>query len=623
VSPDGRLLATAGHDGNVRLWNVASGREVGLLTKDRIELCCAAFSPDGKALATGDKATLRVWDIARRRVIWEQKQARGQNYLAFAADGKSLTTAGPDCGVRRWDPTTGKPLQERAPTPIQGLYDAVPLRDGNATITATFVCEGPRQGDAQLTWELRDSTTGISLRRIGTIGGPGHTVYSAAGHHGQLIDLSSDETTLAAVCDYRGRTVALYNVTTGKEERRLNIQSDELQISCVAFAPGGTVIAAGDNDGNLHLWDRKTGQELHTIPAHSEAIQTMIFLPGGDKLATVADDGVIRLWNPGSGKEVRPHGGCGSPIRTLAVTPDGKTVFTGSDEPFVQRWDSTSGKELDRFNGVVGGAYCISCSPDGKTLAAVDHNHDIVLWNVASGKETRRWKTGPDHNATQVAFAPDGNTLAWGGLDVKADGHVRFWDPVTGKEVGRTMTGHLGEIERLTFSADGKLIASKKNYEMRVWETATGQERLVIIASKPVRALSLAPDGARLAAACENGQVLIFPTVPDGSMPISPISVLGDGKSRVTEVATAKEQLQLDGPGHQNSAVAFSPDGRLLATGGDDGLVHLWETATWRDRGALRGHKGEVTALTFLPGGRLFSASADTTVLVWDVTTAP
>jgi WD40 repeat protein len=350
----------------------------------------------------------------------------------------------------------------------------------------------------------------------------------------------------------------------------------------------------------------------------------MSFLPGGKELATIDDDGVIRLWDAGTGKEVQPRDGGLSSVSALAVPADGKTIFTGSQEPVVRRWDPATGKEQRRFEGIVGGAYGISCSPDGKTLAAADQNNDIGLWDVASGKEIRRWKTGPDHNAKQVAFAPDGKTLASGG----GDGFVCFWDSSTGQEVRRMKSGHLYFTERVAFSADGKLIASSNNnIVVRLWETETGNERLVIELSQKTpmaaRALAFAPDGTMLAAACDDGRVHVYETVADKSKKVSLISRFEGDKSAVVEVPTAKELHELEGPGHQGYAVAFSPDGRRLAAGGGDGMVHLWDTATWRQRGVLRGHKGAVTALAFLSNERLVSASADTTVLVWDLREQP
>jgi WD40 repeat protein len=455
-------------------------------------------------------------------------------------------------------------------------------------------------------------------RRPGETAVPTYTVYHASHNHGQLIALSPDDTTLAVVCEYRrSHGVTLFDMATGTEQRRLIVR--EQGLSCVAFAPDGLAVAAGDQSGNLYLWESQTGKQLHAIPAHAAAIRTMIFLPGGKELATADEDGVIRLWNPSTGKEVRPRDGCLSPIRSLSVPADGKTIFTGSQETFVRRWDPATGKELGRVEGIGSHTYDISCSPNGKTLVVVDHDNNIALWDAASGKEIRRWESGREHSATQITFAPDGKTLASAGWD----GRVWLWDPATGMEMRRMKSNNLiyTQDQHLTFSADGKLIASSNHrVGARVWDAATGQARLVIDPGKPsVEALAFSPNGSMLAVACDDGRVRVYGTIADKTIKAPDDLRLAGDNSGVVEVGTPKELRQLNVTGRRANAVAFSPDSRLLAAGGTDGIVRLWDTATWKERGVLRGHKGAITALAFLSNERLVSASADTTALVWDV----
>src|SRR5262249_25839816 len=151
----------------------------------------------------------------------------------------------------------------------------------------------------------------------------------------------------------------------------------------------------------------------------------------------------------------------------------------------------------------------------------------------------------------------------------------------------------------LTFSADGKLIASSNHrVGVRVWDATTGQARLAIELGKPdVEALAFAPNGSMLAAACDDGRVRIYGTVADKKIKAPEDLIVKGDNSGIVEVGTPKELRQLKGSAPRLSAVAFSPDGRILAAGGADGIVHLWDTATWRERGALRGHKGSITAL--------------------------
>jgi dipeptidyl aminopeptidase/acylaminoacyl peptidase len=287
-----------------------------------------------------------------------------------------------------------------------------------------------------------------------------------------------------------------------------------------------------------------------------------------------------------------------------ALTPDGKTlVTTGGDR--VGLWDPATGRSVREFDGPdeVG----LTLSPDGAALATVNRRDGTLrLRDVASGKEVRRWEKQWAWNA---AFSPDGRTLAasrWEGVGV--------WDVTTGKEAGR-LTGPK-RPGALAFSPDGRWLAIAnpnavdQDYTIGVWDAATGKERWhADVAPWTTHAVVFSPDGKALAVV--GGEFDRRRDRPENIVSLR-------------DAATGKEVRRFEGQANQMRAVAFSPDGRTLATGSWDGTVWLWEVATAGERRRLAGHQAGVRSLSFSPDGdRLASASFDATALVWDLSGRP
>jgi WD40 repeat protein len=302
-------------------------------------------------------------------------------------------------------------------------------------------------------------------------------------------------------------------------------------------------------------------------------------------------------------------------VVSAEFSPDGRILAAGAGYAGIILWDAASGKEIRRIEGETVGDM-LSFSPDGKILAAVRNWQQgkaggvIQLWDVATGKLGRTIQ-GDNTLIRCVAFAPDGKLLAahsqFGGVGV--------WEVASGKEVLRIPTASAGHT--VAFSPDGKLLAFDVEYTVRLCEVATGKElfklaghQMVIkggaITSGYVNALAFSPDGKRLAtASCDN-------------------------MTRVWDVATGKALHVLEGHKGFVNAVRFLPDGKLIATGGEDGTIRLWEAATGKQVLAIPAHersklqttdeRKDVFALALSPDGkRLASGGRDTAVKVWDV----
>jgi WD40 repeat protein/serine/threonine protein kinase len=293
-------------------------------------------------------------------------------------------------------------------------------------------------------------------------------------------------------------------------------------------------------------------------------------------------------------------------------------------------------------------------SPDGKRIASASLDGLIKLWDAKTGRELHNSFRAHDKEARVVAFSPDGRFLATGGSDgtVKdtrgSDGTVKVWDMRTDQPL-RVWEGHvIGTVWSLAFSPDGKWLASGSDDgpthsgELKLWDAATGRE---IWSRKEqgmrVRALAFHPDGQHLAYSIP-GVVIVLnvPTAqerltlpgakqggrgvafsPDGRL-LASTSGDGPGSGEVTvwDWQAGQQRLTLRGHTRELFCVAFSPDGRRLVTGGVDQMIKLWDAATGQEALTLRGPEGLVRSVAFSPedGHRLVSAGQDLAVRVWD-----
>jgi WD40 repeat protein len=377
------------------------------------------------------------------------------------------------------------------------------------------------------------------------------------------------------------------------EEGLLNvIQNDQPQVLShpsqvyqVSFSPDGKTLASASSDKTVKLWDVVTGKKLKTLNGHPDGFNRVSFSPDGKTLASASSDKTVKLWEVGTGKELKTLNGHQSLVFSVSFSPDGKTLASASSDKTVKLWDVGTGKELKTLKGHQDMVWSVSYSPDGKTLASASFDGTVKLWDVATGKELKTLK-GHQDRVWGVSFSPDGKTLA----SASQDATVKLWDMATGKEL-KTLNEHRDWVISVSFSPDGKTLASASSDKtVKLWDVGTSKELKTLKGHQDqVNSVSFSPDGKTLASGSADKTVRIWA-----------VKALWDNLWDNGKEPPISQPLL----GHEAPvwAVAFSPDGNQIVSGGKDRTLRLWDGNTGKATKTLQGYTGE--ALAYSPDGK-------------------
>ena len=438
----------------------------------------------------------------------------------------------------------------------------------------------------------------------------------------------------------------------------------------MAFSPDGKSLASASSDNSIKLWDASSGSLLRTLSGHSNTVSSVAFSPDGKSLASASDDNSIKLWDASSGSLLRTLSGHSRPVSSVAFSPDGKSLASASSDNSIKLWDASSGSLLRTLSGHSLRVLSVAFSPDGKSLASASDDNSIKLWDASSGSLLRTL-SGHSNTVSSVAFSPDGKSLA----SASYDSSIKLWDASSGSLL-RTLSGHSSFVLSVAFSPDGKSLASaSSDNSIRLWDASSTLTTLVLallprdewIAFHPATPLRYVSSRGGDEQAMVRFGTSLRPLLPladhrperSFQVPLEVWTYLGLGVGVLVYAAltfaastlhkrawwlailalppiaatgVAGNEVQATRPtgpevrmvlqvGHSNTvtSVAFSPDGKSLASASWDNSIKLWDASSGSLLRTLSGHSDSVTSVAFSPDGKsLASASYDNSIKLWD-----
>jgi len=570
LSPGDRFLAAGSIDGRINIWDFERRQILKTLEVPSGIIYSAAFSPNGQMLAT----TLASSDTNANGLIylWAtptftlKHKLRGHTNMTtgvvFSPDSQLLASvsgypynANDVAEIFLWDLSSGTKRSH-----LTGHNSSVGL-------AVTFSPDG----------QWLATPHGDGLIRIWSVEA-GRIVQTLEGHRGLVfgVKFSPDGTRLASGgIDHSVRLWQLGVRPTGEIIGRHNGP-----VYDVAFSPDGTHLVSGSLDTTARLWDLEHREEVHRFRGHSDRVWRISFAAEGRQIVTGSWDGSVRVWLTDavnrSGSEVFPYPGAG----VCAISPDDRWII----------WNETfwSLQGMTNLGKITGGAW--SFTPDGQQFVTIGSEPGLQVWSVDEGKPRHlRAVTTPMNLSGWPSFSPDGKRLAVVGQKT----HCVIWATDSWEEIGSVQEADLA-INGQGFSPDGQWLATAfEDGRVRLWHAHDRSPGPLLTGPSHIRpVLAFSPDGRWLAT---------------GGL---------DRTVRLWDLAT-REAYDLRGDSGWFSSLGFSRDGRTLAGGTLNGEVKLWNVASRREMMTLKGHATVVDTVAFSSDGRLLASTGGETLRLW------
>lgn len=570
---EGAVVAGAGLDGTIRLWDTTTGRAVRVLAGHVGPVATLAFAKDGRRLASaGQDGRIRVWDITTGAVL---RTLVGSTAwvatLAFSPDGRWLASTGHDPVVQIWNLATGT-----VRTVLEG-HDGWVHTVGFSPDGGRLVSAG--EDETVRIWDLAGS--GGHRICLGHIGSVRAAVFAPSG---AAVASGGDD-----------RTIILWDPNTGEATARIRDRHPGW-IRSLVYHPEGHWLASAGDEGRIRLWSQGNPHLIAELAEHTGVVRALAVNDDGKLLVSAGDDRTVRVWDCENHRQQRVLGGEPDEPRVLCFTPDGRRLVSGTGHGVVQIWDAVAGTR-PRFlpcHASADPVDAIAAAPNGIELASADGG-TVRIWNVETATVTARLAAS-DRPVRTLAYAPNGDRIACAG----DEGTILIWDPSATTAL-RVIGKPTGSVRALAYAPDGaSLAAAGSDHVVRIWDVATGGTSQVITRhTGAVRAMAYARDGSFLVSAGDDGTIRIW----------NP----GTGASTIT-MASPDEAHQIS----SLAAIAIAPDGRRVASAAQNGTLRLWDLASRTVVSEVVAHAGPIRSIVYSPDGQtIASAGTDRLIRLW------
>ncbi len=434
-----------------------------------------------------------------------------------------------------------------------------------------------------------------------------------------------------------------------RAETRLGFGAHQGQAFAVAYRPDGRELASAGGElnrpGTIKLWDVRTGKLLRTLKGHRDKIAALAYHPDKPLLASASFDKTVKLWNLDTGTEVMTLTGHTHNVHDVAFSPNGNRLASASHDLTVRVWDYELSplprvKNVQVLTGHEKEVTSVAFHPDGQLLASGSRDRKIHLWNLATGQIDKTF-TGHEGEVDSLVFYASGKSIVSGGGSRQTRrGEVIFWNVETGEKL-QSRYGLSNPVVHISMSKDGKVAAALADGMVRIWNRSNSSEALSLRADpQGVSGVAFAPDGFSLASAGHSGRIslwnssagsetlnLSFPGVVETVVfnPKGPFVAAAGSRGDVRAWNLEHPEHPIVFPGHKKSvfALAFSPDGTHLASGGDDATIRIVDfSAPDKAPILLEGHTERIYAVAYHPDGtQLAAAGDDDTIRLFDPAT--
>jgi WD40 repeat protein len=581
LSRDGRLLATGGLDGSIRLWDLETGKLVRALIGHNSYVTSLDWSPDGNTLASAGAYdyTVRLWDGRSGRPLRVLKgHSREAALVKWSPDGRTVVTCGGTSGVlTTWNAVSGV---KRDTLELGTTIGALAWRHDGGLLAV--VC-------ATASVQLWDPDKNKVARTVGTA--------------------KDNYVSIAWAPDGKRLAAGTARETRVYDDAFKLAQTIATPAAALAWSDDGSRLATLYQD-SIKVWDAASPELKSTISVSAPRS----FAAAGDLSLFVSTTSTgFAVHEGGSARTLRQFDNLSG--TTPPLWWSSKTIVTGTGTPDLKLWDFDTGKLARRLEGHKGAVAAVSVSPGGKLLASAGHDQTVCLWDHPGGKLLHSL-SGHSGAVLGLAFSSDGKLLATGG----ADKQVLVWEAASGKLL-HTLADCAGPVSALAWKpgAAGVLLANSKPGSVQTWNVKTGKVEQTLEGSHDVVSLAWSPDGSRVTAGQANGLTVLW-QLPAGKLlhtleaPGSPPAVTAlawaPKAGQWLAAGRANHTLQLWDPKTGKRAVSlptmapvervsWSAAGSTIGVSSQDRTARFFDAATHKLRGVLLAEDEQLIAINF------------------------